>query len=142
LIPYEWPLEGNSSPDGLYSDGLMTEVDQKDERDYISNISYALAVDLKEKGGRLQMQKPEPAKKVPFLHETIFLAVNILDRFLSINMVDTDNPQLAGLAAILIAAKLRVSATPQESPIKLRRTVRHLDNSIDSIICLYTVFAL
>jgi hypothetical protein len=81
----------------LYSDGLTqlaTEVDQKDERDHISNISYALAVDLKEKGGQLQMQKPEPAKKVPFLHETLFLAVNILDRFLSFLVRSShDNPE-------------------------------------------------
>ncbi|KAL5351019.1 hypothetical protein ACLOAV_004593 [Pseudogymnoascus australis] len=45
----EWPLNPNSSPDGLYSDGLTqlaTELDQKYELDHISSISYALAVDL------------------------------------------------------------------------------------------------
>ena len=45
----EWPLDLNSSPNGLYSDGLTqlaTELDQKYELDHISSISYALAVDL------------------------------------------------------------------------------------------------
>ena len=44
-----WPLDPNSSPDGLYSDGLTqlaTELDQRYELDNISSISYALAVDL------------------------------------------------------------------------------------------------
>ncbi|KFZ16906.1 hypothetical protein V502_04835 [Pseudogymnoascus sp. VKM F-4520 (FW-2644)] len=45
----EWPLDPNSSPDGLYSDGLTQlamELDQRYELDHISSISYTLAVDL------------------------------------------------------------------------------------------------
>ena len=43
------PLDPTSSPDGLYSDGLTqltTELEQKDELDHISSISYVLSVDL------------------------------------------------------------------------------------------------
>jgi hypothetical protein len=45
----EWQLDPESSPDGLYSDGLKqlaTELDEKYDLENISSLSYALAVDL------------------------------------------------------------------------------------------------
>ncbi|KAG4429409.1 hypothetical protein IFR05_015108 [Cadophora sp. M221] len=44
-------------------------------------------------------------RRFRLLHETLFLAINILDRFLSEKLVQLPRLQLAGIAAILIASK-------------------------------------
>lgn len=43
--------------------------------------------------------------KFKLLSETLFIAVNMIDRILSVSHVDRDNMQLLGVTALFIAAK-------------------------------------
>ncbi|KAH7096135.1 A/B/D/E cyclin [Auriculariales sp. MPI-PUGE-AT-0066] len=47
-----------------------------------------------------------------FLPETLFLAINVLDRFLSVRLASVDKLQLVGAAALFIAAKSEEMFTP------------------------------
>jgi len=48
-------------------------------------------------------------RQFQFSDETIFLAVNVLDRFLARTSVAADCFQLLGLASLLVAAKMVLS---------------------------------
>jgi len=52
-----------------------------------------------------------------FLPETLFLAVNVLDRFLSKRLANMDKLQLVGAASLLIAAKAEEMYTPSVDQI-------------------------
>ncbi|KAK2461034.1 hypothetical protein APHAL10511_006975 [Amanita phalloides] len=54
-----------------------------------------------------------------FLHETMFLCVNILDRVLSIRVVSLQKLQLVGVACLLVACKYEETCSPSVNEIVL-----------------------
>ena len=52
-----------------------------------------------------------------FLHETLFLCVNILDRLLSVRAVSLQKLQLVGVACLLIACKYEETCSPSVAEI-------------------------
>ena len=54
-----------------------------------------------------------------FLHETLFLCVNILDRMLSLRVISIQKLQLVGIACLLIASKYEETCSPSVSEMVL-----------------------
>ena len=51
----------------------------------------------------------EVQQNFELFHETLYLAVKIVDRFLSARVVSRDNLQLIGATAMLMSSKIEVS---------------------------------
>jgi len=108
---YDWddPQAVTTYVDDIYD--YMREVEQK----YMVSARYmANQVDINEKMRAILLDwLVEVHRMFKLLPETLFLAVNIIDRFLEAKAVARDKLQLVGVTAMLIASKYEEIYAPE-----------------------------
>jgi G2/mitotic-specific cyclin 2 len=88
---------------------ILTQIELKPNANYMSQMQPELDWGMRTKLVSWIMQVHIQFKLLP---ETLYLAVNIIDRFLSLRCVSVSKLQLVGVAALMIASKYEEIMAP------------------------------
>ncbi|KAM5566285.1 cyclin-A2-2-like [Rosa sericea] len=97
------------APD-IYSNIRLTEIERRPSTNYMENLQQDITPSMR---GILIDWLVEVSEEYKLVPDTLYLTVNLIDRFLSQNFVEKQRLQLLGVTCMLIASKYEEIVAPR-----------------------------
>ncbi|XP_065850251.1 cyclin-A2-2-like [Euphorbia lathyris] len=94
----------------IYNNGRVKELDQRPSTNYMDRLQHDITPSMR---GILIDWLVEVSEEYKLVPDTLYLTVNLIDRFLSENYVEKQRLQLLGVTCMLIASKYEEICAPR-----------------------------